>query len=158
MRSIAIVLLVLATAVSAFGGKCRVVILTGSNNHDWRSTTPVLKSILETSGEFDVDVVTEPEKLTKERLSRCDVLLSNWNGFGKKKPAPWSAALRSAYVGFVRNGGGHSLSGTENAASPALNHRDLRSPPTHPSPGIRRGYSIVSLGRLCRKMPRCLSL
>lgn len=85
----------------------KVVILTGANNHAWQKTTPVLKSILEESGNFDVDVVSDPEKLTAEFLSNYDVLLSNWNGFGKNKPAPWSDGLKMNYVDFVRNGGGH---------------------------------------------------
>jgi hypothetical protein len=40
------------------GGKIRVVILDGQNNHDWRSTTPVLKKALEDTGRFAVDVST----------------------------------------------------------------------------------------------------
>jgi type 1 glutamine amidotransferase len=88
-------------------GPAKVVILTGANNHDWKSTTPVLERILEDSGKFTVDVVTEPELLTMGKLAAYDVLLSNWNGFGRKKPAPWSEVLRTAYAGFVRGGGGH---------------------------------------------------
>ena len=107
MKSIPILLIALVTATSAIAEKARVIILTGANNHNWKATTPELKGILEGSGEFAVEVVTEPEELTRERLSRCDVLLSNWNAFGKKKPAPWSDALRSAYIDFVRKGGGH---------------------------------------------------
>ena len=85
----------------------KVLILTGANNHNWQATTPVLERILEDSGKFEVDVVTDPEKLTSAFLAGYDVLLSNWNGFGKNKPAPWSDELKKAYVGFVRNGGGH---------------------------------------------------
>lgn len=87
--------------------KTKVVILTGSNNHAWQKTTPALKAVLEQSGTFDVDIETDPEKLTPAFLSSYDVLLSNWNGFGKNKPAPWSDELKKAYVDFVRNGGGH---------------------------------------------------
>lgn len=111
------ILLALATFMSvglvraeppvAQAGKPKVVILTGANNHDWKTTTPVLKEILKASGRFTVDVVTEPEKLTKERLAGYEILLSNWNVFGKKKPAPWSEALKTAYADFVRGGGGH---------------------------------------------------
>lgn len=85
----------------------KVVILTGANNHNWKATTPVLENMLARSGRFEVDVVSEPEKLTPELLGGCDVLLSNWNGFVRNKPAPWSAGLKKAYVDFVRNGGGH---------------------------------------------------
>ncbi|VGO11484.1 hypothetical protein PDESU_00028 [Pontiella desulfatans] len=84
-----------------------VVILTGANNHDWQATTPALKAILEESGNFNVDVVTHPEQLSPEVLAGYDVLLSNWNAFGKNQPAPWSGELKKAYVDFVRKGGGH---------------------------------------------------
>ena len=87
--------------------KTKVVILTGSNNHAWQKTTPELKAVLEQSGKFDVDIETDPEKLTPTFLSSYDVLLSNWNGFGGNKPAPWSDELKKAYVDFVRKGGGH---------------------------------------------------
>ncbi len=87
--------------------KIQVLIMTGQNNHDWETTTPALKQILDEAGRFSVDVITDPEKLTAQGLAACDVLISNWNGYGGKKPQPWSDALKSAYVEFVRNGGGH---------------------------------------------------
>jgi len=87
--------------------KKKVIILTGANNHNWRETTPVLEQILEASGEFSVDTVSDPEKLTPDLLTNYDVLLSNWNSYGKQKPAPWSEELKAAYVEFVKNGGGH---------------------------------------------------
>jgi uncharacterized protein len=42
------------------GDKIRVVIIDGQNNHDWKSTTPVMKKELEDSGRFTVDVATSP--------------------------------------------------------------------------------------------------
>jgi type 1 glutamine amidotransferase len=42
------------------GGKVRVVIIDGQNNHDWRATTPVMKKALQDSGRFTVDVETSP--------------------------------------------------------------------------------------------------
>lgn len=107
MKKIFILLMTVLTAASTFAGKANVVILTGANNHNWQATTPVLKQILEDSGRFTVEVVTDPEQLTEERLRELDVLLSNWNAFGKNKPAPWSEKLKKAYLDFVRNGGGH---------------------------------------------------
>ncbi len=87
--------------------KAKVVILAGANNHRWQETTPVLEEILEGSGKFDVEVVEDPERLTPEFLTDYDVLLSNWNAYGKNKPALWSEVLKKTYVEFVRNGGGH---------------------------------------------------
>jgi type 1 glutamine amidotransferase len=78
-------------------GKIGVVIIDGQNNHDWRSTTPFLKKVLQKSGRFRVDVSTGPlsqEDKKKKRglpkgweavpfppdLSKYDVVLSNYNG------------------------------------------------------------------------------
>ena len=36
--------------------KLRVILIDGQNNHDWRSTSPWLKQVLEESGRFTVDV------------------------------------------------------------------------------------------------------
>jgi uncharacterized protein len=101
-----------ATGVSSAADVMKVVILTGNNNHQWSETTPVLKRGLEQTGRFKVDVIQEPEELTAKLLSRCEVLLSNWNnwrGRKGKEPAAWSDQLRKAYVAFVKNGGGHVM-------------------------------------------------
>ncbi|VGO14019.1 hypothetical protein PDESU_02576 [Pontiella desulfatans] len=86
----------------------RVVILTGANNHQWQETTPLLKQMLEEGGAMQVDVITDPERLTAEFLADYEVLVSNWNTAGKNNnPPPWSEELKKNYVEFVRNGGGH---------------------------------------------------
>ncbi len=103
----------LAADWSVAAEKVNVVVLTGSNNHNWQQTTPALRTILVQSGRFNVDVVSEPEKLTQQVLAEYDVLLSNWNnwrGGDSKDPAvPWSSELKKAYVEFVENGGGHVM-------------------------------------------------
>lgn len=111
MKTKLIALLCAAMAMTAVGAgaSMNVLILTGSNNHNWQETTPVMKDILEKS-DCRVDVVTEPEELTAETLAKYDVVLSNWNNWGgKKTKAEWSDELRKAYVDFVRNGGGHVM-------------------------------------------------
>ncbi|MEM8955668.1 MAG: ThuA domain-containing protein [Verrucomicrobiota bacterium] len=40
--------------------KLKVLLVDGQNNHAWEETTPVMVSILEGSGRFDVDVVSSP--------------------------------------------------------------------------------------------------
>ena len=40
------------------GGKTRVVIIDGQNNHQWQLTTPIMKKALEDTGRFTVDVCT----------------------------------------------------------------------------------------------------
>ncbi len=53
-------LLVAATALSAATDKIKVLIIDGQNNHQWATTTPSLKTILEDTGVFQVDVSTTP--------------------------------------------------------------------------------------------------
>jgi uncharacterized protein len=40
----------------------KVLIVDGQNNHEWATTTPMLKRILEDSGRFTVDVSTSPPR------------------------------------------------------------------------------------------------
>src|SRR5262249_18429542 len=73
--------------------KTRVVLIDGQNNHNWRATTPLLKSELERTGRFTVDVSsnlkpgdrpgTAPSVPFPPDLGKYDVLVSNYNG------APW---------------------------------------------------------------------
>ncbi len=81
-------------------GKIRVLILTGRNNHDWRSTTPYLRRVLENTGKFDVRVTEEPGALSAETLAPYDVLVANYCG------PRWSAGTEQALEKFVDAGKG----------------------------------------------------
>jgi hypothetical protein len=59
---IALALWVATLGMAAQGEKIKVLIIDGQNNHDWRSTTPFMKKVLEESGRFTVDVATTPQK------------------------------------------------------------------------------------------------
>ena len=59
-------LLIVGTTLAA--DPIKVLIVDGQNNHDWKSTTPVLKQQLEESGLFQVDVATSPPPRRYERL------------------------------------------------------------------------------------------
>ncbi len=86
----------------------RVLILSGQNNHDWRSTTPKLKAILKDGGRFAVDITETPGRLSAQSLEPYDVILSNWNAFGlDPKTSGWPPETRQAYLEFVRRGKGH---------------------------------------------------
>jgi type 1 glutamine amidotransferase len=78
----------------------RVLLLSGRNNHDWRTTTPFLRQLLVDSGRFDVRVVEEPAGTTRETLSVYDVVVSDYCG------PRWGAATEQALVDFVRGGKG----------------------------------------------------
>ncbi|MCH2375393.1 MAG: DUF1080 domain-containing protein [Planctomycetes bacterium] len=105
-RSIALVII----AFLFFGDllaadKLRALILDGQNNHEWPKTTPILRSILEYSGRFTVDVVTSPrsgESLDSFRpdFSKYNVVVSNYNG------DLWPESVRTAFAKYVEDGGG----------------------------------------------------
>lgn len=94
------------TPLSAAEPMVRVLIFSGQNNHAWRQTTPKLKAILERTGRFTVDVTEHPENCDAATLQPYDVLLSNWNTFGKPVVTQWSPAMREAFLDFVRHGKG----------------------------------------------------
>ena len=84
----------------------RVLIVSGQNNHNWRETTPKLRSILENSGRFTVEVTEHPEQCDAAAFAKYDVLLSNWNAFDNPSATNWPAATRQALLDFVRQGKG----------------------------------------------------
>ena len=106
-------LLVLAAALAGLPAVAappiRALIIDGQNNHDWKSTTPALKKILEDSGRFQVEVVTTPPKggdfsVFHPDFARYQVVISNYNEFsGGDK---WPAVVQSAFESYVRGGGG----------------------------------------------------
>ena len=111
--------------------KIAVLIVDGQNNHAaWPKTTVMMKSFLEESGRFDVDVYRSKftwkgDKLLKEfpledgkdyeslekaksdpdfkpDFAKYDVVVSNF-GYGA---APWPEETKTAFVEFMKNGGG----------------------------------------------------
>jgi type 1 glutamine amidotransferase/HEAT repeat protein len=95
-----------AASASAVQPPIRVLILSGQNNHEWRRTTPKLKSILLASGRFAVEVTEHPEQCDTQTLAPFDAVLSNWNNFGKPASTNWPETARTALLDFVRGGKG----------------------------------------------------
>jgi len=99
-------LLLIATTLTAgssplFGaGKVRVLILSGRNNHDWRSTTPRLAQILEQTRQFEVRITHDPAAIDDAALAPYQVLVSDYNG------PRWGAEAEKAIERFVRSGRG----------------------------------------------------
>jgi type 1 glutamine amidotransferase len=107
--------IVLAGSVSLAGVRghaaeaLKALILDGENpSHDWQTTTPLLKKILEDSGRFKVDVATFPKPGSEEFAAFCpkfsdyDVVVGNYNS-----QAMPSDAFKKAFLEFVRAGGGY---------------------------------------------------
>ena len=83
----------------------KALIVDGQNNHDWRTTTPLIKATLEGCGRFQVSVATAPAKAEdmgqfKPTFSDYDVVVSNYNG------QPWSKETSDNFEKYVRAGGG----------------------------------------------------
>lgn len=85
--------------------RLKVLLIDGQNNHDWRASTPHLEKVLEDSGRFTVEVATAPGKggdmkSFQPKFDGFAAVLSNYNG------ELWSAETQTAFVAFVRGGGG----------------------------------------------------
>lgn len=85
--------------------KLSAVIVDGQNNHgNWPDTSKMMKSYLEETGLFEVDVATTTNKGTDEnfhpQFSNYQVVVSNYNG------APWPQSTKTAFEEYMKNGGG----------------------------------------------------
>lgn len=85
--------------------KIKVLILSGSNNHEWKSTTPVLQQLYLESGLFEVAVTEKPDTLKSENLDKLDVIVSNWNSW-PENDLRWPGVTEKALLDFVEKGGG----------------------------------------------------
>ncbi len=81
-------------------GSVKVLIFSGRNNHDWRTTTPHLRKILADTGRFDVRISEEPSGTTDETLAPYDVLVIDYCG------PRWGDVTEKAVESFVRSGKG----------------------------------------------------
>jgi len=95
-----------AAVPAATAAPLRVLILSGANNHDWRTTTPALKQTLEDSGLFSIGITESPALIPPSDLDKYDVLVGNWNTFGAATPGHWPQPLMDAFTNFIRRGGG----------------------------------------------------
>ena len=97
----------IGTAQNTKAAKLKVLIIDGQNNHNWKSTTPVLKHALNSSGVYVTTVSTSPPKGSEPgawakwqpKFSDYDAVLSNYNG------QMWPEAVRKSFVDYVHNGG-----------------------------------------------------
>lgn len=84
--------------------KIQVLIITGQNGHDWRSTTPVLRRILEDTKRFEVRVTEEFRGSSAETLAPYDLVVLNY--YDGKPEQRWGARADDALLDFVRSGKG----------------------------------------------------
>jgi uncharacterized protein len=99
-------LVVIAAVLRGSAAPIQTLIIDGQNNHDWKSTTPVMKKALEDTKLFDVEVSTFPGEKDpalasfKPNFAKYQVIVMNYNG------AMWGEATRKAFEGFMLSGGG----------------------------------------------------
>ena len=93
-------LLAAPAAIAGPNALLRVLIFSGRNNHDWRSTTPLLQQLLLDSGRFDVRVNEEPAGATAATLASYDAVVLDYNG------PRWGRVTEEALEQFVRSGKG----------------------------------------------------
>jgi len=103
-------LLTVTLAAAAFDAqakpkKLRALIVSGQNNHNWQVSHRVLRLILDQSGIFDTDIALTPAaggdmNEFKPDFSDYDVVVLDYNG------DRWPSATDSAFVRYLRGGGG----------------------------------------------------
>jgi len=93
----------------------QALILSGHNNHDWRTTTPWLREILEQSGRFQVRLLEQPAGLGLRTLSGVDLLVLNYNGprLGEGSERALESYLSSGGALAVVHGASWAFSGLE---------------------------------------------
>lgn len=114
-RSAALALI--AGAVGFAAPSSKVMLLTGQSSkyHDWTKSAPLVKTYLEQTGLFTVDVVTTPAQGQDmsgftPKFSGYAAVVMVYEG------AEWPAATKAAFVDYMKNGGGLvSVHDTDNA-------------------------------------------
>ena len=92
----------------SFAAPIKVMLLDGQSGgtyHDWRATTPVMKQQLESTGLFQVDVVTAPASGSdfsqfKPDFKKYQVIVSNLDS------PDWPANLMTDFEEYMKQGGG----------------------------------------------------
>lgn len=74
-----------------------VLLISGKNNHDWQTTTPAFRQILEEKGIFKVDITERPDSLKASVSKNYQVIASNWNSF-PESTRQWGEVAEKAKV------------------------------------------------------------
>ena len=110
MKKQYLIVLVFAGLLTVFnacqkGTAYKALIVTGQNNHHWKSSSPILKNLLEQTGLFSAEIAQSPDKggdmnTFNPEFSKYSVVVIDYNGDS------WSEKTKSAFVDYVNNGGG----------------------------------------------------
>ena len=106
--------------VTLVSGCCRdrpvnILILSGSNNHDWQNTTPLIRESLLRNLNCKIDITERPDTIHALMLKPFDVIVSNWNAWPELNGL-WNPETKQAFEEFLMRGGGfvcvHAASST----------------------------------------------
>lgn len=86
--------------------KLKLLILSGANNHDWKTTTPALEAIYQKSGRFEVTVTNDVPALTGAEFGKYDAIVCNYTSYPKIEGHRWPAATEKAFLDYVAGGHG----------------------------------------------------
>ncbi len=109
--------LALAGGLFAAAAPLKVMLLTGQSNryHDWTKSSPLVKTYLEQTGRFTVDLVTTPPHGADmsgfaPKFSDYAAVVMIYEG------DEWPDATKQAFVDYMKNGGGLvTIHDTDNA-------------------------------------------
>jgi len=96
----------------------KTLIITGQNNHNWKASSPVLKQILDETGMFTAEIMITPEKggdmnTFNPDFSKYKLVVLDYNGDS------WSDKTNTAFLAFVKKGGGVVVYHAANNSFPA---------------------------------------
>jgi type 1 glutamine amidotransferase len=100
-------MLLALTGPLAVAAPLRVMLLTGESNryHDWTKSSPLVKTYLEQTGLFTVDVVTAPP--TGVETSAFNPKFSDYAAVVLDyETRDWPATTKAAFVDYMKKGGG----------------------------------------------------
>ena len=83
----------------------RLLIISGSNNHEWQETTPFLERIFIQAGIFEVNLTNRPDTLAFPVFQNYDAIVSNWNSW-PENDIRWPDEVESGLLRFLEEGGG----------------------------------------------------
>jgi uncharacterized protein len=95
----------------------KTLIITGQNNHDWKTSSPILKKILDETGLFVTEIMVTPDKggdmnNFNPDFSKYRLVVLDYHGDS------WSGKTNSAFVEYAENGGGVVIYHASNNAFP----------------------------------------
>ena len=99
--------------INALEPPIKVLIVDGFNNHNWQLSTRLIREILLSAGNIDVDVTTTPSskaakgwKTWRPQFSDYDVVLQNSSDIKATDGIRWPREVQLALEKFVSAGGG----------------------------------------------------